>query len=170
MASIIIDIDNPDEQDFEAFLKILNHPRGEHFEGTIQPENVKITSSDGPAAFRSDAEEALRSWWDGADIPTPVEIVRGGEIEHTYARGMLDLLMSTFSYPNPDGDWDITRGDVWTTLFPNEMPKTFDEVAQAQGWNADSQNKILRDYIAGPKMVTLDEYARSVADVENGAA
>lgn len=164
MASIIIDLDTNDPEVLETYVAAVSA------QAEMTPIQSVVRSSLSPAVFKEDAEDALTSWWED-DIPTHRDIVAGTDTTHAYARGMLDVLMSTFPYPDEAGDWTITRADVWVSLFPDQLvPKTFDEIAAAQGWNADSQNTILRDYIAGPKMVTLDEYARHRADVENGKA
>lgn len=48
---------------------------------------------------------------------------------------------------------------------------TFDEIAARQGWNADSRETVLRTYISldsDRKPASLEEFAQSVADTENG--
>ena len=47
------------------------------------------------------------------------------------------------------------------------MSKTFDEIAAEQGWNADSREQILREFIASGG-TDLDDYALKRAFEENG--
>jgi hypothetical protein len=46
------------------------------------------------------------------------------------------------------------------------MSKTFDDIAAAQGWNADSREQILREFIDGGYL-DLDDYAQKRAFEEN---
>lgn len=48
------------------------------------------------------------------------------------------------------------------------MAKTFDDIAAEQGWNADSREQILRDFIDGGYL-DLDDYALKRAFEENEA-
>jgi hypothetical protein len=49
------------------------------------------------------------------------------------------------------------------------MSKTFDDIAAAQGWNAESREQILKDFIATGG-TDLDDYARKRAIEENGTS
>lgn len=160
MASIIINVDGITHPfTFDSFVEAFTKDLLERVEDADAGISIEVRSEfREDAAFRSDAEKALKSWWED-DIPSAIEMERN----HPYARGMLDLLMSTFAYEEAS-DWEVARGDVWITLFPQLVPKTFDEVAAANGWDAEHQNEVLRAYIAGTKMITLDEYAVHVAE------
>jgi hypothetical protein len=48
------------------------------------------------------------------------------------------------------------------------MSKAFDDIAERQGWNAQSRETILMNYIDGDQAVDLPTYAQRVADEENG--
>ena len=48
------------------------------------------------------------------------------------------------------------------------MSKAFDDIAKAQGWNAQSRETVLMTYIDGDQAVDLPTYAQRVADEENG--
>lgn len=83
-----------------------------------------------------------------------------------YARGAVNLHLNLFPYVGDD--WDTLVHDVWHyEVFPKPQPKTFDEIAAAQGWNADSQLVVVRGWVDGSRLVTLDEHAQMVADEEN---
>jgi hypothetical protein len=47
--------------------------------------------------------------------------------------------------------------------------ETFAEVAERQGWNADSRESVMMQYIDGDQATDLPTYAARVAAIENGA-
>jgi hypothetical protein len=59
-----------------------------------------------------------------------------------------------------------------TRHTPDECPvnrdKTFDDIAQAQGWNAQSRESILMMFIDGDQDMGLVAFAQARADEENG--
>jgi hypothetical protein len=58
-----------------------------------------------------------------------------------------------------------------TRHTPDECPvntPTFDSIAEIQGWNADSREQVLRSYIDSDMTLSLAQFARNVADEENG--
>ena len=47
-------------------------------------------------------------------------------------------------------------------------PKTFDDIAEAQGWNSDTRLFLCRQFIAEARMYEdFDRFARRQADLEN---
>lgn len=158
MASIIIDIDTDNPEEIQSLVSIIDLTLSRNSYASL------VRSNQTEAVFREDVERALISWW-GDDVPTRNDIIRGSKTTHSYARGMLNLLLSSFDYSN-GADFETLRADIWVELFPDLAPKTFDEVAAAHGWDTEYQNEVLRAFIVHKHrdLITLDEYARNVSE------
>lgn len=100
--------------------------------------------------------------------PTTHDLLWGIKNVHTYARGMVDLHIALFPYDG-DKEHNDLRVEVWESIFPTP-PKTFADLIEEQGWNAESVATIAREWANSDRMITLDEWARNVADAENADA
>lgn len=115
--------------------------------------------------YKQKSIEAMRTLFEDFD---PIEnILTDTSSLAEYARGMVNLHLTLFPYAG--SDWDTNVYDVWHyEVFPKPQTPTLAEQATTRGWDFDKVIEITLAWRAGNQMVTLDEYASTVADSEDG--
>lgn len=138
---------------------------GEHLDLTLK--RSEWYDLDSPEIDEDNVTELL-DWWSDPKGRGYHELENGGYIVLVEASsGEPDIGIWSPGLQDIDS-WEL--GDFpFGSLSYAPLPEEFDDIVEEQGWNVDSVSMIRGSYINNPEgAATLAEFARRIADEENG--